>query len=253
MLSHDPSDQDRTTDAPTPAPAPGGDATRRTWGLVMAAGVVAGVGSWLAGEAVLQAYGSSLRPPMKPVPTMEDARLLLAARVDSGTLAFGAMGGLLGLALGLAGGLARRSARSAASAGAAGLLLGAAGVGGVARVMLPILYTKIDPQADDLMYPLLGHMAIWSVAGVAGGLAFGLGAGGRARWWKTAFGGLVGAALATVVYEFAGALGFATHQAHLPMAGSSATRAMAQVLVAIGTAIGSVMATAPPKGKPASP
>ncbi len=249
MTAHDQSGEDRTADGR----APGGVATRRTWGLVLAAGVIAGVGSWLAGEGVLRSYQPSLMPGIKPIPTMEDARLILAARVASGTAAFAAMGGLLGLSLGLAGGGSRRSAGSAASAGGVGLLLGAAGVAGVARLILPVIYSRLDPLSGDLVYPLLGHEAIWSVAGAAGGLAFGLGAGGRARWWKTAFGGFIGAALATVVYEFAGALGFPTHRTHLPMAGSPETRAMAQILVAIGAAIGSVMATADPKGKPASP
>src|SRR4051794_34224821 len=94
----------------------------RTWALVIVAGVGAGVLSSLATEVVLKAYASQLRPPMKPMPTMEDARQILLARVASGTGIYGLMGGILGLALGLVGGTASRSARAAILAGAMGLV-----------------------------------------------------------------------------------------------------------------------------------
>ena len=231
----------------------GREPTWRTWLLAMAIGVVAGVGSWLVGEGVLQAYRPALMPAMKPIPTQEDSRLVFEARVASGTMALAAMGGLFGLAGGLAGGGSRRSVGRAAGAGGAGLLLGAAGVACVARLILPLIYRDLDPQSSDLIMPLLGHEAVWSVAGGLGGLAFGFGAGGPVSPWRTGLAGLLGAALATVVYEFVGALGFPTHRTHLPLAGSPETRAMAQILVAIGTASGAVMATANLKTKPPSP
>src|SRR4051794_9015228 len=58
-------------------PAPGGMVTGRTWVLVLAAGIAAGVCSWLATEGVLVAYRTFLRPPMNSMPTMEDARRIL--------------------------------------------------------------------------------------------------------------------------------------------------------------------------------
>ena len=83
-------DENRPNDRPAPAhdpefalPAPGGVVTRRTWGLAMAAAIVAGVGSWLAGEGVQATYRSSLMPAMKPIPTDEDARQITMARVAS--------------------------------------------------------------------------------------------------------------------------------------------------------------------------
>ncbi|MCA1685282.1 MAG: hypothetical protein LC745_04740, partial [Planctomycetia bacterium] len=87
--------------------------TFRAWVLVAAAGIAAGVGSWLATEGVLIVYSASLSPPMKPIPTKEDARLIRLARVNSGTAALGAMGGIVGLALGVTGGATQRSARAA--------------------------------------------------------------------------------------------------------------------------------------------
>jgi hypothetical protein len=56
-------------------------------------------------------------------------------------------------------------------------------------------------------------------------------------WWvRTALGGLVGAAAASVACKLIGALAFATHRTHLPIAGSPETRALGQVLVGVGTA-----------------
>ena len=142
--------------------------TGRTWGLVLAAGIAAGVWSWLATEGVLKAYKPALWPPMKPMPTIDDARQFWLAQVASGTAAFGAMGGLLGLAFGLAGGASRRSVRAAGMAGTVGLLAGSAVVAGVAWAVLPIVYMRLDPQSHDLLIPLLYHEALWSIAGAAG-------------------------------------------------------------------------------------
>jgi hypothetical protein len=113
---------------------------------------------------------------------------------------------------------------------------------GVASVGLSIVYTRVDPQSHDLVIPLLYHLAFWSMAGAVGGLAFGLGAAVHGGWIQTAIGGWVGAALAIVVYELGGALVFPTHQTQLPLSTSPETRGMAQVLVALGAAVGTVLA-----------
>ena len=60
-------------------------------------------------------------PPMKAIATTEVARQIMLATVASGTVACGAMGGLLGLSIGLAGGARRRSVRAAFAAGVVGL------------------------------------------------------------------------------------------------------------------------------------
>lgn len=230
-------------------PTPGSVVTGWTWGLVLAAGIAAGVGSWRATEGVLDVYEPALRPARKPMPTMDDAIQYWMAQVASGTAAFGAMGGILGLAFGMAGGAVRRSVRAAGKAGAVGLLAGSAVAAGVARAVLPVCYMRVDPQSHDLLIPLLYHEALWSLAGAVGGLAFGLGTGGRGLWVKTAFGGWVGAAFATAVYEVVGAIAFPTHQAQYPLPGSPTTRALAPVLVALGAAIGMVLAAGEAKGK----
>lgn len=224
-------------------------ATRRTWALALAAGGLAGLAAWGTGEAVLRAYHSALSPPFKPVPLLEDSLKIMSARVASGVALVTATGALIGLALGAAGGASRRSVGSALTAGGLGLLVGGLVAAGVSSLSLPLLYAKLDPQSGDLLIPLLGHIAAWSAAGASGGLAFGVGAGRKGLWPRTALGGLVGAALATVVYELAGALLFPTHGTHLPVAGSPVTRATAQILVGLGAAIGAVVAADEAKPK----
>jgi hypothetical protein len=251
----DPSSGGLTSPAGEPAvaasvrPASGIEVTRRVWLLALAAGIAAGSLGWLSVEGALRAYRSSLMPAMKPFPTPEDTMKTLRAQVDSGTVAFGAMGALFGLAFGLAGGAARGSARAALDSALPGLVLGGLAVAGTAWLILPVVIVRMDPQSSDLTIPLLCHVAVWSVAGAAGGFAFGLGVGGRALGLRTALGGFLGAALASAVYELVGALGFPAHRTHLPVSSSPETRALAQILVGLGTAIGVVLATREPNPK----
>jgi hypothetical protein len=100
---------------------------------------------------------------------------------------------------------------------------------------------------------LLGHLGLWSAMGLMGGLAVGLGLGGRGRWWRTMIGGMVGAAIATVVYEFLGALVFPIDGTHQPLADFPKTRALAQILMPLGVAIGALLAASDPKSKPKTP
>ena len=226
------------------------EASGRTWAFALVAALVAGFGSWWMTESVLGFYRSALMPPMKAIPTEADARGITLARITTGSIAYGGLGGLLGLALGMAGGGSRGSARASGSAGVVGLVLGMVGTGVGARLILPVFFAQFDPQSSDLLVPLLTHMAIWCVAGAAGSVAFGLGAGCQSHWTRSALGGFLGVAAATVAYELIGALGFPTSQTQMPMATSPATRGLAQILVAIGAAIGSVLATGEPAKRP---
>jgi hypothetical protein len=214
----------------------------RLLALALAAGFIAGVASLLAGEVILNRYQSDLVPTLKVHPNPEDMRRWRDARVYSATLTFATMGGFLGLTMGLAGGLARRSAFAGARAAIPGLLLGTTAAVSVALVLVSNFFKRHDPQSGDLVLPLLTHGAIWSVVGAIGGLAFGLGLGGQGRWKATLVGGLVGAAAATVIYEIVGALAFASNKTDLPLSSAIATRGMAQLLVAILSAVGAVLA-----------
>jgi hypothetical protein len=211
-------------------------------GIAIAAGFVAGVASSLVGEMILNRYQNDLLPPFTHRPSPEEIRRWKDARLYSATQTFAAMGGLLGLTMGLAGGLARRSVFASAWAATGGLILGTAAGASTALVLVSNFFQRHDPHSGDLVFPLLTHGAIWSVVGAIGGLAFGLGLGGRGRWIATASGGLVGAAAATIIYEIVGALAFETSKTDQPVSSSITTRGMAQLLVAILTAVGAFLA-----------
>jgi hypothetical protein len=253
MSTHEPP----TNPEPTPQPG-GGDVvasprssvTPGTWIFVIVAAILAGVGSWFVLERTLDAYKASFEVRSGPYPTAEDAAQITQARIASGTLAFGVTGALFGLMLGVAGGLSRKSNKATILAGVFGLVLGGLAEGGAGRLSLWLIYHRFDPQTEDMLQSLLGHLGLWSAVGLTGGLAFGLGLGGRGRWWRATIGGLVGAGVATVVYEFLGALVFATHGTHQPLADTPETRALAQILIPLGAAIGALLSASDPKPKP---
>jgi hypothetical protein len=206
------------------------------------AGLTAGGVSLLIGELVLSGYKNDLFPTPKLMPTPDEMRRLRDARIHSTAITFATMGGLLGLAMGFAGGLVRHSTLSGVKAALLGAVLGTAVAGCTASVIVPIFFEKYDPQSGSLVLPLLTHGAIWSTVGAIGGLAFGLGLGDLGRWKATVAGGLLGAAAATVVYEISGALAFPSSKTDLPLSSSMIARGMAQLLVAILSAIGAAMA-----------
>jgi hypothetical protein len=210
--------------------------------LSAAAGLIAGTASLIAGELVLRRYQTDLLAPLTISPSPQDMRRWHDARLYSATLTFATMGGFLGLAMGLAGGRARGSLAAGATAATVGFVLGTAAPGSISLVLLSLFFKRYDPQSGDLVFPLLTHGAIWSTVGAVGGLAFGLGLGGRGRWKSTLAGGIGGAAAATVVYEIAGAVAFATSKTDLPLSTWITTRGMAQLLVAILSAVGAALA-----------
>jgi hypothetical protein len=221
-------------------PAPG--ERSRLFAFALLAGLIAGAASLFIGERILTAYQSELIPKLKFRPTAEDTHRLTEARFRSATLTFTTMGGLLGLAMGVAGGMTRRSAFASARAAFLGLVLGTVAAASTALALLPIFFWKYDPHSGDLLVSLLTHGVIWSVVGGIGGLALGLGFGGPGHWKQTLSGGLAGGAAAAIVYEIVGALAFASDKTDLPVSSSITTRAMAQLLVAILSAVGASLA-----------
>ena len=153
-------------------------------------------------------------------------------------IAYGALGMLLGLGLGAVGGLARGSASAAAAAGLAGLVLGGAAGAGVTTLALPSYHAVRTAATDedagrDLGLALATHGGIWISVGVAAGLALGLGLGGGARLGRAVVGGLLGAVIATVIYEFGGAVGFPLSESFRPRAVTAGPRLMAHLSVAL--------------------
>jgi hypothetical protein len=208
----------------------------------IAAALAAGVISWFVGEYIVAAYRDDLNPPLKIAPSAEDVRKLKSARINSATLTFLALGGLLGFAMGLAGGLARRSPSAGIGTAVLGLVIGSAAAGSTALGAVWTFYKLHDPQSTDLVLPLFTHVAIWAIVGAVGGLFFGIGLGANGRWKPALAGGLMGAIMATVLYEIVGAIVFASSKTELPLSSSSVTRAMAQLLVTVLAALGVAVA-----------
>lgn len=233
--------------SPTHTNAPGGrDAGRITgaiWLIALAVGLLAGAASFGIGEV-----GPELFKPSTEFTAAERARRneipsLIRARYQQrddrvAMLAYGTLGILLGLGLGAVGGLARGSTPAAVVAGLVGLIIGGAAGGGTTAMVLPSYHAsfvgKTDENADkDLGVALATHGAIWGAIGAAAGLALGLGLGGPARLIRAIVGGLLGAVIATVIYEFGSAVAFPISESFRPRAITVGPRLLAHLAVAL--------------------
>jgi hypothetical protein len=236
---------DSNLDAPSGPPdkafaAVGGQS--RLLGMALVAGLLAGVAALLAGEAILEAYRADLNPKMQRGMDAQVGRRFASAHLASASGTYATLGAIVGVSLGLAGGLARRSASAGVRAALLGCVVGSVAGVSTSLLVLPNFFKHHDPQSTDLVSPMMTLGSICSSIGAAGGLAFGIGLGGRHRWVKSLVGGLLGAALATVAYEVIGAIAFATDKTELPISQTPTTRAMLHVLVAVLTAAGSALA-----------
>jgi hypothetical protein len=207
---------------------------------IAAAGLLAGLGAFGLGELAYGRFSPELVPQamgggqiMRP--TMETKA---ASDARNAAVAFGSLGGLLGLFLGLAGGLERRSIGSAAKAGWVGLFLGAT-VGAVLPLVLIVLYYRVLAQrsGDDLLLSVGLHAALWGTLGAVAGLAFAIGRGRPRLALRLVIGGLAGAVVGTLVYEAVGAMADPQGGTADAISATWLTRLLARLLVAIGAAV----------------
>ena len=208
------------------------------------AGLAAGLVSWLAGEAVVNAF----LPPLHSYTMMGHVLMKatfadqVAADYKNATLAFAVLGGVMGAALGMAGGIARKSAWAGMRGATVGLVAGSI-LGALASVLvLPVYFHKLDVAQEelsrDLVLPVLVHLAIWAACGLAGGLAFGIGLNaGRARTINAALGGLIGAALGAVLYDIIGAAMMPEGKTASPLPITWEARLLGHMLVATLSAL----------------
>jgi hypothetical protein len=209
-----------------------------SWRLLLAAGLGAGLVSWLGGEMT---YGS-FRPATvmiqmmgRPEPSTTPATRA-AADAKNAAVAFAMLGAALGLALGLAGGLSRGSARAAVRAAFIGGAIGGSLGGAMAWVLTILDYRIRDPSSHSLLIPLLLHGGIGAAVGAAGGLALGLGLDGRTSTARAAAGGALGALLGAVLYEVIGAIAFPLAETVQTIAVSWPPRLLDRLLIATLTA-----------------
>ncbi len=110
-----------------------------------------------------------------------------------------------------------------------------------------------DEAFRDLVLPLLVHAGIWSAAGAAGGLAFGLGLGERSPLLRTVLGGLVGAAVGAMAYELIGASAFPAARTAQFVSETWETRLLARLAVTVLAAVGTVLGLISPRNRPRFP
>jgi hypothetical protein len=259
MHSHDPDTPSASVPSGGPSGPPSGEPSsgpdsippRRLWSLALIAGIGAGVVSWLGGEAIHGTFAPT--PSYELLVSGRLDRLDAQAEVKGATLAFGGLGVLLGLFLGLAGGLARRAPRAALLAAVVGAASGLVAAVVSSLVMVPIFHRLgTDRLAANLALPLMLHGGIWSAIGAAGGLAFGVGLGGRGRAVRALLGGLLGAFGGTMIYELIGGLAFPFAEADRPVSATWGTRLIARLAVAFLAAVGAAIAAQDPKSKRSS-
>jgi hypothetical protein len=217
----------------SPAVAPVG------WGQTLIAGTLAGLLAWAGGEWIERANSVRIVSEFEVAGAQQFAQRG-AAILAKATLSYGLLGTLLGLALGLVGGAARRSARGAIAGAVAGAILGGIAGAVTARLAVAIFLRNEDTTvSDQILLPLLTHGAIGSALGAAGGLAMAIGlAGPRRRLLHAAFGGLLGAVVATFFYELIGGLAFPLEQTGQPISSGVGSRLFARLVVAILVAAG---------------
>ena len=213
--------------------------------LSLAAGIMAGLISWIAGEAVVEHFKPETHREERygVERTLPTAKSLVATEIKNAALAFAILGGALGLALGLAGGLARGSLRFALSAATVGMVLAAMAGVILSFVLVPVFQTRFDMVDQGLTVPLLTHGGIWGAIGAMAGLAMGIGLGGWRSITCCLVGGLAGGILGALAYELAGAVVFPLDKTYQPLSETASSRLLGRLTVAVCVATGAVLAT----------
>lgn len=229
-------------------PEPGVFSKRRCLGLALLAGMIAGLVSWAGGEAI---YGRFIPPLIATggFPSIEEIEAAEQARRDGAnkeaSLTAAMLGASLGLTLGLAGGFVAGNARKSMKAAMAGLNVGGLGSGAAAWLLTPVFLKNYNPDTDVMLLAIAIYGSISMVSGAIAGLAFGMGLRSdptnspSGLLGSTLQGGLMGAALAVVVFQVAGMIAFPLSQTTLPVSISKASRLTSHLLVALLCAFGS--------------
>jgi hypothetical protein len=220
--------------------------------MIITLAMLGGVAAWLFGEQALNHFRPSEAAASQRYAFGALNKEMLWVSAENGALSFGALGGFLGLAMGLAGGASRPSTKWALIGAIVGAIIGGLAGALPSFAVMPYQWKhrNDDPNNADLVMPLLIHCGLWAGAGLAAGLAFGLGRHG----WKPlrladgALAGFIGALLGVVVYELAGALLLPMARTTNPFAETSGARLLARLCIAGFVALGvifSLSATVP--------
>lgn len=108
-----------------------------------------------------------------------------------------------------------------------------------------------DPGSLDLTMPLLIHLGLFCPIGAGIGLTYGsLHGGSRKSVVDAIVAGLLGAALGTIVYEFAGAILLPTDKTNEPLPGTSLARLLAMLCVSLGIATALIFSNLKSRSQP---
>jgi hypothetical protein len=98
-----------------------------------------------------------------------------------------------------------------------------------------------DNATQELYLALATHGGIWVAIGAAAGVALGLGLGGG-KVGRAIIGGILGAAFATMIYEFGAAVTFPLERTLQPTAVAPGPRLLAHLAVALCVSAGALWA-----------
>lgn len=186
----------------------------RLWAWALGAALLAGILASAVGESVHGRFEAEFVPPpgfdkLGPYEQSDlRSRGLRAAMVQAGIqnaiLAYGVLGGVLGLTLGVAGGRSRGFWRTGVVPGVLGGVLGTA-LGASGAVAAGWMFFRLALDDTGITPPLSAHLALLGMIGAGGGLALGLGHGGKGAAIRGLLGGLFGGLAGAFVYEFTAA------------------------------------------------
>jgi hypothetical protein len=253
LAPNEPAKGDRMAeDTTTP---PGAGRQLPLWLLTLAAGLVTGSFSWLAGQVTQGAFPVAIETPpevakMAPGPDRSAiiAQLLRqawrASERNKAVAAYGLLGALLGVALGVIGGWSRGSARLGWRGAIGGGLTAAVVGAGLSWLLAPHMFRLQDAAqgADSdfssrfLQIHCMYHAVIGAGVGLAAGLALGWGLGDRASLGRALIGGFFGALAGVFLFEMANTLASPLGHAETPLPEESLPRLAMYLGVAGGAA-----------------
>jgi hypothetical protein len=173
---------------------------------VLAASVLAGLGSWVCGEQTLDYYKVSeaaAKNLFDQGPMRKEMAVIVPKNV---AIANGTQGALIGLLLGLVAGVARGGVKSgvvAALAGAVGACIAGAAL---SFALVPVFQKNYDPAGQTLLVTALVRAGIWSSIGAIAGAAFGWGLGRLHQVGHSFLLGFMGGIVGGAVFELINAL-----------------------------------------------
>jgi hypothetical protein len=216
----------------------------------MAAGVVAGLASWMAVEWAHDVFRPRLFGSprweavwMEPTPESQNA-----ADLKNSALAFGLLGCFSSLAMGVAGGLVAgapsRGIVVGLGAQAVGVAVGALAASTFIPVFHPNSPDRFATAANDLWSSLFLHGTVWAAVGATAGATFAIGMRSRHRLGNAVGSSMASALLAAVCFQLIATCLPLEAGADRPVARWAVVRLLAMflpsVMIAAGAALGTI-------------